>query len=110
GRGQAANSASVISETSRANPTLAVIRASADYAEGLLAGDISRLENAAAQLPDPWIRSSAIEDQGVLLAGTGKGDEAARAFDEALREYARLGARRDAARTRRGLRELGIRH
>jgi len=109
-RGQAANIASVISETSRANPTFAVIRASADYAEGLLGGDISRLENAAAQLPDPWIRSCAIEDQGVLLAGTGKGDEAARAFDEALREYARLGARRDVARMRRRLRELGIRH
>ena len=109
-RGQAANIASVISETSRANPTLAVIRASADYAEGLLAGDISRLEHAAAQLPDPWIRSCAAEDQGVLLAKAGKGDEAARAFDEALREYARLGAGRDVARTRRRLRELGIRH
>jgi DNA-binding CsgD family transcriptional regulator len=109
-RGQAANIASVTSETSRANPTFAVIRASADYAEGLLAGDISRLENAAAQLPDPWIRSCATEDQGVLLAGAGKEDEAARAFDEALREYARMGAGRDVARTRRRLRELGIRH
>jgi DNA-binding CsgD family transcriptional regulator/antitoxin (DNA-binding transcriptional repressor) of toxin-antitoxin stability system len=108
--GQAANIASVISETSRANPTLAVIRASADYAEGLLAGDIARLEHAAAQLPDPWIRSSATEDQGVLLARAGNGDEAARALEEALREYARLGAGRDAARTRRRLRELGIRH
>src|SRR6202042_1262927 len=66
-RGQAANIASVISETSRANPTSAVIRASADYAEGLLAGDVSRLGHAAAQLPDPWIRSCATEDQGVLL-------------------------------------------
>jgi DNA-binding CsgD family transcriptional regulator len=109
-RGQAANIASVISETSRANPTFAVIRASADYAEGLLAGDISRLEHAATQLPDPWIRSCAIEDQGVLLAEAGKGDEAARAFDEALRAYARLGAGRDVARTRWRLRELGIRH
>jgi DNA-binding CsgD family transcriptional regulator len=109
-RGQAASIVSVISETSRANPTFAVIRASADYAEGLLAGDTSRLEHAAAQLPDPWIRSCATEDRGVLLAGAGKGDEAARAFDEALREYARLGAGRDAARTRRRLRELGIRH
>jgi DNA-binding CsgD family transcriptional regulator/tetratricopeptide (TPR) repeat protein len=109
-RGQAANIASVISETSRANPTFTVIRASADYAEGLLAGDISRLEHAAAQLPDPWIRSCATEDQGVLLAEAGKADEAARAFDEALREYARLGTGRDVARTRRRLRELGIRH
>jgi DNA-binding CsgD family transcriptional regulator len=109
-RGQAANIASVISETSRANPTFAVIRASADYAEGLLAGDIPRLGHAAAQLPDPWIRSCATEDQGVLLAEAGKGDEAVRAFDEALREYARLGAGRDVARMRRRLRELGIRH
>ena len=109
-RGQAANIASVISETSRANPMFAVIRASADYAEGLLAGDIPRLRHAAAQLPDPWIRSCATEDQGVLLAEAGRGDEAARAFDEALRGYAKLGAGRDEARTRRRLRELGIRH
>jgi DNA-binding CsgD family transcriptional regulator len=109
-RGQAANIASVISETSRANPMFAVIRASADYAEGLLAGDIPRLRHAAAQLPDPWIRSCATEDQGVLLAKAGQGEEAARAFDEALRWYAKLGAGRDEARTRRRLRELGIRH
>jgi DNA-binding CsgD family transcriptional regulator len=109
-RRQAANVASVISETSRANPTSAVIRASAEYAEGLLAGDIPRLKHAAAQLPDPWIRSCATEDQGVLLVGAGNGDEAARAFDEALHEYARLGAGRDAARTRQRLRKLGIRH
>jgi DNA-binding CsgD family transcriptional regulator len=109
-RGQAADIAFVISETSRANPTFAVIRASADYAEGLLAGDIPRLAHAAAQLPDPWIRSCATEDRGVLLAEAGKGNEAARAFNEALREFARLGAGRDVARTRRRLRELGIRH
>jgi len=109
-RGQAANIASVISETSGANPTFAVIRAAADYAQGLLAGDIPRLGHAAAQLKDPWIRSCATEDQGVLLAEAGKGDEAARAFDEALREYTQVGAGRDVARTRRRLRELGIRH
>jgi len=109
-RGQAANIASVISETSRANPTFAAVRASADYAEGLLADDISRLEHAAAQLPDPWTRSCATEDQGVLLARAGRKDEAARAFDEALREYTQVGAGRDVARTRRRLRELGIRH
>ena len=109
-RGQAANIASVIGETSRANPTLAAIRASANYAEGLLAGDISRLEHAAAQLPDPWTRSCATEDQGVLLARAGRKDEAARAFDEALREYARIGADRDVARIRQRLRELGVRH
>jgi DNA-binding CsgD family transcriptional regulator len=105
----AASIAAVISEISRANPTVTALRASADYAEGLLAADISRLRHAAAQLPDPWIRACATEDQGVLLAGTGRTGEAARALDEALREYARLGADRDVARTRRRLRELGIR-
>ncbi|HEY1819529.1 MAG TPA: LuxR C-terminal-related transcriptional regulator [Trebonia sp.] len=109
-RGQAASIASVISQTSRANPTFAVIRASADYAEGLLAGDVSQLEHAAAQLPDPWTCSCATEDRGVLLSRAGKKNEAARAFDEAMREYARIGAGRDAARTRQRLRELGVRH
>ena len=67
-RGQAARIVSVISETCPGNPTFAAIRASAEYAEGLLADDISLLEHAAAQLPDPWTRSCATEDQGVLLA------------------------------------------
>ncbi len=109
-RAQAADIASVIGATARANPTFAVIRASADYAEGLLAGDIPRLAHAAAQLPDPWLRSCATEDRGVLLGEAGRGTEAARALNEALRDYTRLGAGRDVARTRRRLRELGIRH
>jgi DNA-binding CsgD family transcriptional regulator len=109
-RRQAANIAAVIGETYRANPTFAAVRASAEYAEGLLADDISRLEHAAAQLPDPWTRSCATEDQGVLLARAGRRDEAARVLDESRREYARIGAGRDVARTRQRLRELGVRH
>ena len=109
-RAQAASICSIIRETSQANPIITGIRASADYAEGLLAGDIPRLRYAATHLPDPWTRSSAAEDQGVLLAGAGRDDEAARVLDGALREYTRLGAGRDVARTRRRLRDLGVRH
>ena len=75
------------------NPTLAVIRASAEHAEGLLAGDVSRLQHAADQLADPWARACAVEDQGVLLAAAGRDDEAIRCLQEALVEYGRLGAR-----------------
>lgn len=108
-RAQAASICSIITETSQANPLVTAIRASANHAEGLLAGDIPPLRYAAAHLPDPWTRSCAAEDAGVLLGQAGKDDEAASAFDEALAEYARLGAGRDEARTRRRLRELGIR-
>ena len=90
-RGQAAHIVSAIGEVARGNPTLAFIRASAEHAEGLLTSDVSLLQHASAQLPDPWVRACAVEDQGVLLAAAGRGDEAARAFDEALREYTRWG-------------------
>lgn len=109
-RTRAASICSTIRETSQANPIITAIRASADYAEGLLAGDIPRLRYAATHLPDPWTRSCAAEDQGVLLARAGRDDEAARVLDGALREYTRLGAGRDVARTRRRLRDLGVRH
>jgi DNA-binding CsgD family transcriptional regulator len=108
-RAQAADICSVISETSQANPTISAVRAAAAYAEGLLTADVPCLEHAAAQLTDPWVRSSATEDQGVLLARSGDKDEAARVFDEALRGYASMDAGRDVARMRRRLRKLGIR-
>lgn len=108
-RARAAGICSVISETSQANPTIPAVRAAAAYAEGLLTADVSCLRHAAAQLTDPWVRSSATEDQGVLLARSGDKDEAARVFDEALRGYASMDAGRDAARMRRRLRKLGIR-
>jgi DNA-binding CsgD family transcriptional regulator len=50
-----------------------------------------------------------VEDQGVLLAAAGRDREAIRSLEEALREYDRLGARRGVARTRRRLRQLGVR-
>ena len=45
----------------------------------------------------------------MLLAAAGRDDEAIRCLQEALVEYARLGARRGAARTRWRLRQLGVR-
>ena len=108
-RALAARIVSAINDTARDNPTLAVIRASAEHAEGLLAGDASRLQYAADQLADPWARACAVEDQGVLLAAAGRDDEAIRCLEEALMEYGRLGARRGVARTRRRLRQLGVR-
>ena len=108
-RALAARIVSAINDTARDNPTLAVIRASAEHAEGLLAGDASRLQHAADQLADPWARACAVEDQGVLLAAAGRDDKAIRCLEEALMEYGRLGARRGVARTRRRLRQLGVR-
>jgi len=74
----AARIVSAINDTARDNPTLAVIRASAEHAEGLLAGDVSRLQHAADQLADSWARACAVEDQGVLLTAAGRDDEAIR--------------------------------
>jgi DNA-binding NarL/FixJ family response regulator len=50
-----------------------------------------------------------VEDQGVLLAAAGRDREAIRSLEKALRKYDRLGARRGVARTRRRLRQLGVR-
>ena len=108
-REQAARIVTAIGEVARGNPTLAFIRASAEHAEGLLTSDASLLQHASAQLPDPWARACAVEDQGVLLAAAGRDREAIRSLEEALREYDRLGARRGVARTRRRLRQLGVR-
>jgi DNA-binding CsgD family transcriptional regulator len=108
-REQAARVVTAIGEVARGNPTLAFIRASAEHAEGLLTSDVSLLQYASAQLVDPWARACAVEDRGVLLAAAGRDREAIGSLEEALREYERLGARRGVARTRRRLRQLGVR-
>ena len=108
-REQAARIVTAIGEVARGSPTLAFIRASAEHAEGLLTSDVFLLQRASAQLPDPWARACAVEDQGVLMAAAGRDREAIRSLEEALREYDRLGARRGVARTRRQLRRLGVR-
>ena len=108
-REQAARIVTAIGEVARGNPTLPFIRASAEHAEGLLTSDVSLLLHASTELPDPWARACAVEDQGALLAAAGRDREAIRSLEEALREYDRLRARRGVARTRRRLRQLGVR-
>jgi hypothetical protein len=49
-RALAARIVSAINDTARDNPTLAVIRASAEHAEGLLAGDVP----ACSMRPTSW--------------------------------------------------------
>ena len=63
----------------------------AEHAEGLLTSDVSLLQHLSTELPDPWARACAVEDQGVLLAAAGRDREAIRSLEEALREYDRLG-------------------
>jgi DNA-binding CsgD family transcriptional regulator len=108
-REQGARIVTAIGDVARGNPTLAFIRSSAEHAEGLLTSDVSLLQHASAQLSDPWARACAVEDQGVLLAASGRDREAIRSLEEALREYDRLGARQGVACTRRRLRLLGVR-
>ena len=71
-REQAARIVTAIGDVARGNPTLAFIRSSAEHAEGLLTSDVFLLQHASAQLADPWARASAVEDQGVLLAASGR--------------------------------------
>jgi tetratricopeptide (TPR) repeat protein len=86
-RALAARIVSAINDTARDNPTLAVIRASAEHAEGLLAGDVPACSMRPISWRTLWARACAVEDQGVLLAAAGRDDEAIRCLQEALVEY-----------------------
>ncbi|GII93973.1 ATP-binding protein [Sinosporangium siamense] len=94
----------------RDNPGHPLLLAAAAHTRGLLTGDASALTGAAAQYPDEHARASAREDLGALLARRGDRDGAVGALDDALLGYEATGAVRDAARTRRRLRRLGVRH
>ncbi|MEO3807932.1 AAA family ATPase [Sphaerisporangium sp. B11E5] len=85
------------------------VRAAASHARGVLEGDAAVLARAAEVAPDPWVRASAVEDLGVVLSRDDRGG-AVRAFDRALGLFDATGATRDAARIRRRLRRLGVRH
>jgi DNA-binding CsgD family transcriptional regulator len=85
------------------------LAAAAGHARGLLDRSVTDLARAAAGYPDPWARSSAAEDIGVLL---GAGPDRKLAIDHlerALAGYESVDAGRDAARVRRRLRQVGIR-
>ncbi|WP_405143956.1 AAA family ATPase [Sphaerisporangium sp. NBC_01403] len=92
------------------NPGFRTVRAAATHARGLLEGDAEALGLAAKEGTDAWARASAAEDLGVVLAGSGDHQEAVRSLDEALAGYEETGSARDAARLRRRLRRMGVRH
>jgi DNA-binding CsgD family transcriptional regulator len=92
------------------NPDFSAFAAAAAHARGLLERDPLLLEQAATQYSDPWAGASAAEDLGRLLAACAKRGEAVHALQTSLSGYERSGASRDAARIRRRLRRLGVRH
>jgi DNA-binding CsgD family transcriptional regulator len=94
------------------NPDFASLAVAATHARGLLERNPDALASAAAQYPDPWVRSCAAEDLGGLLAGSGVDADrggAVRNLDDALHGFERVGALPDAARVRAALRTLGVR-
>jgi DNA-binding CsgD family transcriptional regulator len=94
------------------NPAVPSIAAAAAHARGLLNNSRQDLEQAAAMLltcPRPLALAAALEDLGCARLADGDRSGAAEAFDRVLRICVDTGAAHDAARTRKRLRELGIR-
>ncbi|MFC4530048.1 helix-turn-helix transcriptional regulator [Sphaerisporangium dianthi] len=91
-------------------PGLTVVTVAAAHARGLLEGDPEALAPAAEKAADPWGRASAAEDLGVALAAAGDRQGCVRSLDHALAGYDEAGSARDAARLRRRLRRMGVRH
>jgi DNA-binding CsgD family transcriptional regulator len=107
--GLAARAARAAQDLADAHPGFPALAAAAAHGWGLARRDPAGLAQAAAQHPDPWARASAAEDLGVLHGINGDRDQAIRRLKEALGGYHQAGADRDQARTRRRLRQLGIR-
>ncbi|WP_214415309.1 BREX system ATP-binding domain-containing protein [Sphaerisporangium fuscum] len=93
-----------------ANPGFGTLRTAAAHARGLLDGDVAALARAAEEGADAWARASAAEDLGLALAARGEPDAAVGALNRALAGYEEAGSTRDAARLRRRLRRMGVRH
>ncbi|WP_204070447.1 helix-turn-helix transcriptional regulator, partial [Sphaerisporangium krabiense] len=92
------------------NPGFPAVEAAARHARGLLDDDPDALGAAGEEGADPWARASAAEDLGAALAARGDRQAAVRGLDRALSCYERSGSVRDAARVRRRLRRMGVRH
>jgi DNA-binding CsgD family transcriptional regulator len=105
----AAIAADVAVSVAAANPRFAATCPAASHAKGLLHRDPVSLASSAREHADPWARASAAEDLGVLQERLGQREEAVVGLTSALTQYGQLGARRDEARVRSRLRELGIR-
>ena len=96
---------------SAGNPHNVVAEAAMQHARGLLWADEGCLREAVRLLGDterPLLLASAREDLAGVVA-TDRPREAVDLLDEALSAYGAAGAGRDAARVRRGLRDLGVR-
>jgi DNA-binding CsgD family transcriptional regulator len=93
------------------NPGVPSVAGTAMHTRGLLNGSRPDLEQAAAILaagPRPLALAAALEDLGRARLADGDRSGAVEAFDRALRLCVDAGAARDAARTRKRLRELGV--
>jgi DNA-binding NarL/FixJ family response regulator len=105
----AAGAASTAQALAGAHPGFPALAAAAAHSQGLDRSDPARLVEAARQHPDPWARASAAEDAGVLQSRQGDRDQAIHYLKKALGGYWQVCAGRDQARTRRRLRQLGVR-
>jgi DNA-binding CsgD family transcriptional regulator len=92
------------------NPGFPAVVAAAAHARGLLDEEPRALERATKEHVDPWARASAAEDLGSALAARGERRQAVLNLESAIAGYEETDAQRDAARVRRRLRRLGVRH
>jgi DNA-binding CsgD family transcriptional regulator len=94
------------------HPATATMAGVAAHARGLLDGNPDAL-TAAVECHRSGVRplalASALEDAGSHAASGGHRSTAVQWLGEAFESYVRLGATRDAARTRSRLRDLGVR-
>jgi DNA-binding CsgD family transcriptional regulator len=104
--------AELAARRSELNPAVPSIAGAAAHARGLLNESRQDLEQAAEILvtcPRPMALAAALEDLGCARLADGDLSGAVDAFDRVLRICVDTGAVRDAGRTRKRLRELGIR-
>jgi len=101
-----------VERKARRNPGVSSIAATAAHARGIISGDLAALEEATrlfAGSPRLLALASAHEDYGVALVSVGDRESGVTELGHALQIYSSAGAIWDAARTRRRLRELGVR-
>ena len=94
------------------NPGVVSFKAALAHARGLWRSSACDLQTAASLFaagPRPLATASALEDLGRLQASEGADDDAIASLDRALAIDVQAGARRDAARVRGRLRQLGVR-
>nr|ADM46353.1 transcriptional regulator [Streptomyces sp. CS] len=89
------------------NRSFRSVRAAAEHATGLYAGDADALEAASERHLDPWARASALEDASrVRSARVAERGQAVDLLRRAADAYLAAGASRDLARVQSRLREL----